>query len=273
MQFIPMINLESSRTWFWKNRLGFDFSYVDTVMVRAVELKKSKPLYLRVKNAGGFNNFLDFDGKVMMHGVMDDDILDYYNVEEHIDFIEVGKPSHYTTIDGYCYFKDSLRINYNQIHKILEQAKQIKKANLNGEAIGLAIGANVKQVEYCANRLRDLGYEHLAFPCGDYIRKFLKDDFNDIKNFASILKRFGKSVTLIGIGSPSKMLELSFVDLLSSLSWKVVPQNEGMYYTKSGKVPFGKTVSVDRAMLLSLKFIMDTIKENKFQLKLTEVLN
>ncbi|MEM1985210.1 MAG: hypothetical protein QXK55_02140 [Nitrososphaeria archaeon] len=106
-KFLPAISLNNKRSWFWP------FLKHEVVVVRLLDLINNRKMRNNIIE-NGINNYLGFDGKVIISTIMLDEILNNLQVGNFIKIIKAIKPDAVMSLDTYTYIDDPLIISWKQ---------------------------------------------------------------------------------------------------------------------------------------------------------------
>jgi len=217
-EFTPTISLRDRRSWFWPDL------QIPWVAVRLSELVKAKDT-MRELASRGVRDFLDFEGKILLSTVMEDELLDRLRPGDYLKMINAIRPDAVMTPDVYTYVDDPLSLSWAQTLKHIVYARAF--ADLGISVVGLVKGAIAKQVTYSTEKLCELGCQNFAIPSRELALLDLLD--GHVLTVTATLRKKGMMapVLLYGLTYPLRRLGRNLV--YSGMSW-FIDAKRGIYY-------------------------------------------
>ena len=168
-------------------------------------------------------DYLDYDGKILLHTIMSDEVTETLSFEEVLELYEELDSDAVMPLDHFVYFDDPSIISWRQLVKLLRETVLLLE-KMDKAVIGLLKGANEKQIEWYVKNLAELGLEVFLFPArGFFKRKELK--ISTLQRFLDLLGERSHVIvhgqTLPEVGMP-RSERLHF----SSISWYIYARGD-----------------------------------------------
>jgi hypothetical protein len=209
-RIIPLIHV-SDRQALWKFWPDIPFG---AVAVNYLALRRRPTLYQAALSVG-IKSALEYDGICISVLVGDNWQLDNTPVKQYFEDVTKMEFDAATTHDDYVYESDPKEYRYSRIHKTLDRAYEFIQLKPKFDVIGIVKGASPSEIEFCVDRLCDMGIRSIAFPCSELA---FEERYDTIWEFLRYGEKMHLWRWLIGIGSPQLMLRFD-ANCFSSSKW------------------------------------------------------
>jgi hypothetical protein len=169
----------------------------DSVSLSYNDLKGRSAIYLSAR-ATGIKQALGYHGRVTCVLGGKNWLLDAVRASTYIQDINSMKFDAVTTPECYVYLTDTENYRWHQLHRAVNHARNLVKANPTSEIIGMAQGTNRTEISFVLKTFRDLGLRWAAYPCGDLLSQRI---LSPIHEFLSIGREAGLRLWLTGVNS------------------------------------------------------------------------
>jgi hypothetical protein len=222
IDLLPVVKLSDNRTCEpWR------YTRVGGVVVRLKDLLCYPYLIKKIEDKGSVHNYLNYNGKVYLSGIMNDKYLKNTPVNKYYELIELLKPDYYFTPDTQTYEKED-SVSFKNIESILADTENLLNMHTTSKPIGLVKGSNPGQIIFHASSLKEIGINDMVFHNGDFIYKSTKYDKTIAKHYAKLIKEYTDSLYIYGIG-PGMFEKYSFADHFITQSHTTAAFNGKVY--------------------------------------------
>lgn len=109
-----------------KTHAPWEFSTCTAVTVRLKDIlnksgRSERPVYKKIKGAGGIHEYIGFDGNVILTSIMEDQTIWGFTKEQYATIIDTLKPDYYITSDGETYNNEPNLSGSVEIPRMMEE--------------------------------------------------------------------------------------------------------------------------------------------------------
>ena len=211
-RIIPMLSLRDRRElWeFWHEPPV----QCDSVSLSYNDLRSKPDMYSSARTTG-IKQTLDYHGKVTCVLGGKNWLLDSVNVITYLQDINSMNFDAVTSSEGYVYLTDHENYRWHQLHRVVEHASSLVKANPTADIVGMAQGTTRSEISFVIRKFKDLGLKWAAFPCSDLLSQRI---LSPILEFLSIGREAGLHLWLTGVNSIHTIRRLG-ADAYSGKKW------------------------------------------------------
>ncbi len=208
--------------------------------VQLWKIVRSGPAY-RTAVSKGLNRMLRFDGKILISSVLPDADIIERGVDWFIDAIRELKPDAVTTWDVPTYSDHPRMASLNWMMTGLDAARRMS-LELDTPLIGLAAGADIRQVGLSSSCLRAMGFEHQALACHELL---VERRHRYLRSCAELVKSNCSHMTLLSCSHPNLFEKFKMADHFVGMSWFNQAIRGRRPRSRSNKVGHGSKETID----------------------------
>ena len=173
--------------------------------------KEFRPLFWKIKNAGGIHEYLGFRGTVIFSTIMRDHTIHNCPTDNYIYAVNNLHPDFFTTLDGETY-ENERRVSGKEIERTLSESKKVIRDCHESIPIGLVKGSTVSQNIWHTNVLLKMGVNAFVFHIGDFIHRSESEELVRARMYIREIRKRVPFLLLYGLSSSRYLREFWSAD-------------------------------------------------------------
>lgn len=208
---LPVIKLTEPMTY-----KPWEFIPLKRVVIRGTDLFGSrgdtmKSIVAEIANSGSIQNWLGFDGEVVLSSIMPDIMLRGISKESYAYIINKLEFDYYFTPDGETYIGEEHLGRY-EVGRILKETEFLLDECKGGKPIGLVKGSTEGQIKTDVKALVCLGIKDMVVHVGDFIRRGDEREIAAGMRAAKIARSQARELLIYGVGARQNIDYFGFGD-------------------------------------------------------------